>query len=185
MPPEEGERLATERAYVGRLLRVDVDTVRMPNGTRLELEMVRHPGAAAVVPLLSGPDTEDPQVLLLRQYRYAAGGMIWEVPAGVLEPGEEPIACARRELREETGAEADTVEYLTTVFTTPGFTDERIHLFLATGIRGGRPTPNSDELIEVRPQLLSQTMKMIRDGEITDAKTIIALLYVAGFRMLL
>jgi ADP-ribose pyrophosphatase len=185
MPPDEGERLATERAYAGRLLQVDVDTVRLPNGTRLELEMVRHPGAAAVVPLLSGTDAEDPHVLLLRQYRYAARGMVWEIPAGVLEPGEEPIACARRELREETGAEADSIEYLTTVFTTPGFTDERIHLFLATGIRSGNATPNADELIEVRPQPLSQTMKMIRDGEITDAKTIVALLYVAGFRMLL
>jgi ADP-ribose pyrophosphatase len=185
MPPNEGQRLATEPAYVGRLLRVDRDTVRMPNGTRLDLELVRHPGAAAVVPLLSGSDAEDPHVLLLRQYRYAAGGTIWEIPAGVLEPGEEPIACARRELREETGAEADTIEYLTTIFTTPGFTDERIHLFLATGIRGGDAAPNADELIDVRPQPLSQTMQMIRDGEITDAKTIIGLLYVAGFRMLL
>ena len=185
MPPDDGERLATERAYAGRLLQVDVDTVRLPNGTRLELEMVRHPGAAAVVPLLSGTDAEDPHVLLLHQYRYAARGMVWEIPAGVLEPGEEPITCARRELREETGAEADSIEYLTTVFTTPGFTDERIHLFLATGIRGGNATPNTDELIEVRPQPLSQTMKMIRDGEIADAKTIVALLYVAGFRMLL
>ena len=157
----------------------------MPNGTTLDLEIVRHPGAAAVVPLLSSPDAEDPHVLLLRQYRYAGGGMIWEIPAGVLEPGEEPIACARRELREETGAEADSIEHLTTIFTTPGFTDERIHLFVATGIRGGTATPNSDELIEVRPQPLSQTMKMIRDGEIVDAKTIVALLYVAGFRMLL
>jgi ADP-ribose pyrophosphatase len=184
-PPDEGEQLATEPAYAGRLLRVDRDTVRLPNGTRLDLEIVRHPGAAAVVPLLSGTDAEDPHVLLLRQYRYAAGGTIWEIPAGVLEPGEEPVACARRELREETGAEADSIEYLTTILTTPGFTDERIHLFVATGIRGGSAAPNADELIEVRPEPLSQTMRMIRDGEIADAKTIIALLYVAGFRMLL
>jgi ADP-ribose pyrophosphatase len=185
MPPREGERLASRRAYDGRLLTVDVDSVRLPNGTALELEMVRHPGAAAVVPLLSDSDAEDPLVLLLRQYRYAAEGMVWEIPAGVLEPGEDPLACARRELREETGAEAEQIEHLTTVFTTPGFTDERIHLFMATGIRAGSATPNADELIEVRTLPFSRALKMIRDGEIVDAKTIVALLYVAGFRMLL
>jgi ADP-ribose pyrophosphatase len=183
MAPNDGETLATARAYDGRLLQVDRDTVRLPNGRQLDLEIVRHPGAAAVVPLLSGLDVDDPPVLMLRQFRHAAGGTIWEIPAGVLEPGEEPLACARRELREETGADAETIEYLTTILTTPGFTDERIHLFVATGIRGGHAAPNDDELIEVRPQPLSETMRMIRDGEITDAKTIIALLYVAGFRM--
>lgn len=183
MPASGGERVASRRAYAGRLLTVDADTVRLPNGSQLELEMVRHPGAAAVVPLLSRPDAEDPYVLLLQQYRYAAQGTIWEIPAGVLEPGEEPIACARRELREETGAEADRIEPLTTIFTTPGFTDERIHLFLATGIRPGSASPNADELIEVRPVPLARALAMIRDGEIVDAKTIIALLYVAGYRL--
>ncbi len=181
--PAAGERLGSRRAWSGRLLAVDVDAIRAPDGTELELEMVRHPGAAAVVPLLSDPEAEDPTVLLLRQYRYAAGGMLWEIPAGVLEVGEQPVECARRELREEAGAEAERIEHLVSIFTTPGFTDERIHLFLATGLRAGAATPNPDELIEVAPRPLSQALAMIRDGEIQDAKSIVALLYVAGFAL--
>jgi ADP-ribose pyrophosphatase len=176
-------RLASRRAWAGRLLTVDVDRIRSPNGTELDIEMIRHPGAAAVVPLVTSADAADPAVLLIRQYRYAADGMLWEIPAGVLEPGEDPLDCARRELREETGAEADQIEHLTTIFTTPGFTDEKIHLFLATGIRGGTASPNPDEHIEVEARPLSQALGMIRDGEIRDGKTIVALLFVAGFRL--
>jgi len=179
----KGEQLASERAWTGRLLTVDRDRVRTPNGTELELELVRHPGAAAVVALLSTDDAADPSILLIRQYRYAAGGMIWEIPAGVLETGEDPATCARRELLEETGAEADRCELLTTIYTTPGFTDERIHLFLASGIRAGAANPNPDELIEVAARPLSHALGMVSDGEIQDAKTIIGLLYVAGFRL--
>lgn len=183
MTDPRGLRLGSRRAFTGRLLAVDADTVRTPNGTELELEIVRHPGAAAVIPLLSPTDADDPFVLLLRQYRYAAGGMLWEIPAGVLEPGEDPAECARRELREETGAEAERIERLTTIFTTPGFTDERIHLFVATGIRRGPADPRPDELIEVHPHPLSRILEMIREGEITDGKSIVALLYLAGFRL--
>jgi ADP-ribose pyrophosphatase len=179
----DATKLATRRAWTGRLLQVDIDRIRTPNGTELEMEMIRHPGAAAVVPLLSGGDAADPAVLLIRQYRHAAGGMVWEIPAGVLEPGEGPEACARRELREETGAEADRIEHLTTVFTTPGFTDEQIHIFLATGIRGGTATPNADELIETAVVPMSRALGMVRDGEIRDGKTVVALLFVAGFRL--
>jgi ADP-ribose pyrophosphatase len=173
----------TRRAYSGRLLTVDVDTVQAPNGSMLELELVRHPGAAAVVALVSPSKDADPSVLMLKQYRYAAGGPIWEVPAGVLEPGEKPADCARRELREETGAEAERFEHLTTILTTPGFTDERIHLFLATGITAGEPKPMADEFLEVRAVSISRLLEMIRDGEIVDSKSIAALLYVAGFRL--
>lgn len=180
---DAGERLASRRAWSGRLINVDIDRVRTPAGTELELEMIRHPGAAAVLPLLSGEDASDPTVLLIRQFRYAGGGTLWEIPAGVLEPGEEPVVCARRELREETGAEAEQIEHLTTILTTPGFTDEAIHLFLATGIRPGMANPNPDELIETVTLPLSRALEMIRDGEIRDGKTIVALLYVAGFRL--
>lgn len=182
-PEERGERLASRPAWKGRLLTVDLDRIRTPNGTELELELVRHPGAAAILPLLSEPESADPFVLLIRQYRYAAGGFIWEIPAGVLEPGEEPVTCARRELREETGAEADRFEHLTTIFTTPGFTNERIHLFLASGIRPGKAAPNDDELIRTETVPVTRALEMIRDGEITDGKTVIALLYLAGFRL--
>jgi ADP-ribose pyrophosphatase len=179
----ERRRLQTRRAYTGRLINVDLDTVQAPDGSTLNLEMVRHPGAAAVVPLLGAPAGEDPQVLLIRQHRYAAGGPIWEVPAGVLEPGETPEACARRELLEETGARAERIEHLTTIFTTPGFTDERIHLFVATGITAGEPKPMPDEFLMVEPRPISRVLEMIRDGELVDAKSIVAILYLAGFRL--
>lgn len=174
---------ATRRVYDGRLVKVDVDTVEAPDGTALELELVRHRGAAAVVPLLPDVASEDPSVLLLHQFRHAAGGMIWEIPAGVLEPGEDPLACAHRELTEETGATAASMEHLTTIHTTPGFTDERIHLYLATEITPGEPSHERDEFIKVTALPLSRVLAMIRDGEIVDGKSVVALLYVAGFRL--
>jgi ADP-ribose pyrophosphatase len=183
MTDPRGVVLGTRRVYQGRLLDVDLDRVRTPNGTELDLEMIRHPGAAAVVPLLSDPASADPVVLLIHQFRYAARGLVWEVPAGVLEPGESPLDCARRELLEETGAVADRIEPLTTVYTTPGFTDERIHLFVATGVRTGTAAPRPDELIEVHPQPFSRVLEMIRDGQIVDAKSIVALLFLAGYRL--
>lgn len=170
------------RVYAGRLLNVDLETVEAPDGSTLHLELVRHPGAAAVVALVS-PESDDPSVLLLRQFRYAAGGTIWEVPAGVLEPGEAPVECARRELKEETGADAERFEHLTSIYTTPGFTDERIHIFLATGITPGEARPMADEFLELHALPVSRVLQMIRDGEIEDAKTIVALLWVAGFRL--
>jgi ADP-ribose pyrophosphatase len=183
MPDAVPQRIGSRRGYNGRLLSVDVDTLEAPDGRRFDLELIRHPGAAAVVPLLSERDAEDPSVLLLRQYRYAAGGTLWEIPAGVLEPGEAPLACARRELSEETGATAAAIEHLTTFFTTPGFTDEQIHVFVATGIRVGEPDHEHDEFIEVKAVPLSIVLSMIRDGEIVDGKSIVALLYLAGFRL--
>ncbi|HEX9730191.1 MAG TPA: NUDIX hydrolase [Gemmatimonadales bacterium] len=180
---ETAERIATRQVYAGRLLRVDEDRVRLPNGKEIALEMVRHPGAAAVVPLLSALDHPDPQVLMLRQYRYATTGTIWEIPAGVLEPGESPEDCARRELREETGASADQFDFLTTIYTTPGFTDEQIHLFVATGIRAGEAAPEVDEQLEVVPLPMSRVLQMIQEGEIVDGKSIVALLFLAGFRL--
>jgi len=175
--------LNSSRVYTGRIINVDLDTVRAPDGSTMHLEMVRHPGAAAIVALVADVDATDPAVLLIHQYRYAAAGKIWEIPAGVLEPGETPEACARRELTEETGATADHFEHLTTVFTTPGFTDEKIHLFLATGITPGEPQHAPDEFIQVEARPLSKVMEMIRDGDIVDAKSITALLYVAGFTL--
>jgi ADP-ribose pyrophosphatase len=181
---QAGTLISSRRGFAGRLINVDVETVRNPAGATIELEMVRHPGASAVVPVVSELDSPDPHVLLLRQYRYAADGFIWEIPAGVLEPGEAPEDCARRELKEETGATAGHLERLTTVFTTPGFTDEKIHLFLASGLSvAGEQRLEADEVIEVVPRPLSEILEMIRDGEISDGKSIIALLYVAGFRL--
>lgn len=177
----QGNLVATREAYNGRLLHVHVDTVRNPAGHTIELEMVRHPGAAAVVPFASDPQGPDPQLLLLRQYRHAAGGTIWEIPAGVLAHGEAPEDCARRELREETGATAGDIRFLTSVYTTPGFTDERIHLFAAWDLSMAEQELEQDELIEVARRPLSLALAMIEAGDIVDAKTIVALLYVSGF----
>ena len=176
-------RIKSTRMYTGRVISLDVDEVRYPNGTTGELEIIRHPGASAVVPFLSDPRGADPTVLLLKQYRYAAGGTIYEIPAGRLEPGELPETCAHRELLEETGCTATSMVKLTSMFTTPGFTDERIHLFLASGITRGEAHPESDEFMETESVPLSKALQMIERGEIQDAKTALGLLFSAGFRV--
>ncbi|HEX4935878.1 MAG TPA: NUDIX hydrolase [Gemmatimonadaceae bacterium] len=170
------------RAYTGRVLNVDLDRVRFPNGSVGELEMIRHPGASAVLPFASDPAGDDPQLLLIRQYRYAAESFIYEIPAGRLDPGETPLACATRELLEETGCTAERVEHLITIYTTPGFTDERIHLFMATGLAMGESQHEADEFIEVVTRPMSEVLQMLERGEIVDGKSIVAILFAAGFR---
>jgi ADP-ribose pyrophosphatase len=174
--------VSTERIYSGRVVNLDVDTVRFPDGSTGKLEMVRHPGASAVVPLLDEPRSADPRVLLIRQFRHAADAVIWEVPAGRLDPGETPATCAQRELEEEVGMTADVLSRLTTIFTTPGFTDERIHIFLAQGLKPGKQRRDADEFMEVQTRKWSEVMTLIRSGEIKDAKTLVALMYVESFR---
>lgn len=174
--------VSSRRVYTGKIVHLDVDTVRFPDGSTGELELFRHPGASAVVPFLSDPAGDDPQVLLIRQYRYAAGGYLYEIPAGRLDPGEDPADCARRELREETGCTAARVDRLTTIFTTPGFCDEQIHLFQAVGLTQGESAREKDEFLEVVPRALSQALAMIESGEIRDSKTVVGLLFAAGFR---
>ena len=179
----DSPRLSTRREYTGRVVNLDVDTVRFPDGSVGDLEMIRHSGASAVVPFLSDPKGADPQLLLIRQYRYAAESYLYEIPAGRLSPGEEPEVCARRELQEETGCTAARVEPLFTVFTTPGFTDERIHLFMAWELTRGQSQLERDEFIDVEVLPLSRALEMIERGEISDAKTAVAILYTAGFRL--
>jgi ADP-ribose pyrophosphatase len=175
-------RLGGRRVHAGRVIALDVDEVRFPDGSVGEVEIVRHPGASAVVPFLSDPRGHDPQILLIRQYRYAAGGVLYEIPAGRLEPGEDPATCARRELLEETGCVAAKLEPLTTVFTTPGFTDERIHLFQASEITRAETSHEADEFIQAAPTLLSRALEMIASGTIHDAKSALGILFAAGFR---
>jgi ADP-ribose pyrophosphatase len=175
-------KLSSRRVYTGRIINLDVDTVRFPDGSVGELELIRHPGAAAVVPFLSDPASDDSQILLLKQYRYAADQFLYEIPAGRLDPGEEPLACARRELREETGCEADRIEHLYTFYTTPGFTDERIHAFMAVGLTIGQSRHEDDEFITVETMTLSHALGLIEKGEIRDAKTALSILYAAGFK---
>ena len=179
----EPGRISSRRVYAGRIVKLDVDRVRFPDGSEGELEMIRHAGASAVVPFLSDPTGPDPQVLLIRQYRYAADGYLYEIPAGVLDHAdEEPAACAARELKEETGCTAERLEHLMTMYTTPGFTDERIHLYMAVGLTQGETAHEADEFVEVVPTPLSEALAMLERGEIQDAKTALGLLYAAGFR---
>jgi ADP-ribose pyrophosphatase len=167
--------------YSGRVISLDVDTVRLPGGKIADLEMVRHSGASAVVPFLTPPDSDDPRLLLLRQYRYAADGFVHEIPAGRLHPGEDPATCARRELLEETGCTAARIERLTGIHTTPGFTDEFIHLFIASELERGDPEHEDDEVITLEELPLSYVLRGIERGEITDGKTIVAILFVDSF----
>jgi ADP-ribose pyrophosphatase len=138
------------------------------------LDVVRHPGAAAVVPFLS-----DDEVLLIRQYRHAAGGMILEVPAGKLDAGETPEVCVRRELQEETGQRAGRIEALGWIWTTPGFTDEKIYLFAAFDLVSVPQHLDDDEVIELVPTPLSRALEMVWCGEIKDAKSALALIHAA------
>jgi len=178
----ETGKIGGTRVYHGRIISVDLDEVRFPDGSTGTLEMIRHPGASPVVPLLGDPG-DDPEVLLIRQYRYAADQFLYEIPAGRLDPGETPADCARRELQEETGFTAERVEHVFTMYTTPGFTDEKIHLFVATGLVAGQAHREADEFMELVPTRLSRALSMVEQGEIQDAKTALALLYAAGFRL--
>jgi ADP-ribose pyrophosphatase len=170
--------ISSRRAYTGRIINLDVDTVAFPDGSRGDLEMIRHPGAAAVVPFLDDPLAPDPEVVLIRQFRHAAEGFVWEVPAGRLDPGEAPEECARRELEEETGLVAGGLRRLTTIYTTPGFTDERIHLFMAERVTPGAAHLEADEFVEVHRLRWSRVRGMLCRGEIVDAKTLVCLFFV-------
>lgn len=167
----------------GRIVHLSVDTARFPDGSSGEIELVRHSGAAAVVPVIGDPRQDDPDLVLLRQFRYAAGGELFEVPAGRPDQPDEPWeTVAARELEEETGYRPGQLHRLTTIYTTPGFTDERIHLFLATALTRGSASLDQDEFVEVITMPLSAVMSAIRDGRIIDAKSIAAILYYSAFR---
>lgn len=175
-------RLERRPIYKGRIVDLSVDTVRFPDGSVGELEFIAHAGASCVLPVVGRLDEDDPDVLLLRQYRYAAGGVLWEVPAGMPERRGEPWEdVARRELEEETGWKAGTLRPLTRIHTTPGFTDEVIRLWVAAELEEGAAHLDDDEFVEVVRMPFSQALQMVQDGTITDCKSIATLLYAACF----
>ncbi|MBK6495976.1 MAG: NUDIX hydrolase [Gemmatimonadetes bacterium] len=174
--------LSSRRVYSGRIVSLDIDTVRFPNGNVGELEMLRHPGASAVLPFLDPVEDADPRVLLIKQFRHATGDYLWEIPAGRRDGEESPETTAHRELQEETGYRASQVERLTSIWTTPGFTDEVIHLFLASGLTPGESALEADEVLAVHPLPWSEVLDMVHNGTITDTKSINAILFVQAFK---
>ncbi len=154
-------------------IEVTTEIVDLPNGRRVEFDLVRHPGAAAVVPFM-----EDGRVLLIRQFRFATGGEILEIPAGKLDPGEAPEACAARELEEETGYRAGRLERLGSIWTTPGFCDEIIHLYAAFDLEPADQRLEPDEIIELVPTPLADALDSL-SGPLVDGKTATALLLAA------
>jgi ADP-ribose pyrophosphatase len=176
MDMQEGKRLGRRGIFDGRIVRLSVDRVRLPNGNVVELELIRHPGAAAVVPLDANGN-----VLLVRQYRYASGGWLLEIPAGKLDGAEAPDACAARELEEEAGQRAGRLIPMGRIWTTPGFTDERIWLFLATDLTETATSHQRDEVMSLERIPLAQAVEMAARGDISDAKSVCALLRAPQF----
>jgi len=168
--------MGTQGSGIARGFRVVVSTERatLPNGRAVEIDVVHHPGAAAVVPFVS-----ERELLLIRQYRHATGGAILEVPAGKLDGGEPPARCAARELEEEAGCRAGRLVELGWIWTTPGFTDERIHLFAAFDLEHVGSRPEHDEWIEPVRVTLDHALELVWRGELNDAKSALAILHAA------
>jgi ADP-ribose pyrophosphatase len=166
----EHETLERRSIFEGKILRVYLDRVRLPNGKEAEREVVLHWGAVGMVPL-----DEDNHVFLVRQYRHATGKDLVEIPAGKLAAGEDPLDCARRELMEEIGYSADEWVKLAAFYTSPGFSDETLCLYLARGLHAGKADPDEDEFLEIMRVPLVEAMAMIASGEIEDSKTICGL----------
>jgi ADP-ribose pyrophosphatase len=156
----------------GRVFDITVENVTFPNGFNVDLEILRHPGASAVVPLLDAD-----RVVMLKQYRHAIGDFMWEIPAGTFDGREDPLVCARRELTEETGYAAGTWQALGAITPVPGYSDERIHLFLARDLAPAAQHLDKDEVLEVHPLPLAQVVSMIMEGQIQDAKTIAGIFF--------
>jgi len=166
------KKISSRAVYDGRLLHVKCDEVELPNGERTTREWIKHPGAAAVLPLL-----DDGRVILVRQYRYPIGQVTLEIPAGKLDvAGEEPLGCAQRELQEETGYTAKEYVKLITLATTVGFSDEVIHIYLARGLAAGKQHLDEDEFINVETIPLSEALRLVQNNVISDGKSVVALL---------
>lgn len=156
--------------YEGRVLNLHLDRVRLPDGQEARREVVEHPGAAAIVAL-----DEEGRVILVSQYRYTVGETLWEIPAGRIDRGEDPLTCARRELEEETGYRAESWEEMATFYSSPGFTTEQMHVFLARGLSHVGARQEEDEFIRVKAVAVGEALAGVQEGRFRDAKTIVGL----------
>lgn len=163
--------VSSQMVYKGRIVNLRIDNVELPDGKTAKREVVEHGGAVAVVPL-----DEKNEILMVRQYRYPVGKVLLEVPAGMVEEGEAPEVCAARELAEETGCEARELKLLFSFYSTPGFTTEKLYVFLARGLKCMKNHPDEDEFIELSRVPLDRALEMVDSGEICDAKSIIGIL---------
>lgn len=165
------KKLDSKIIYHGKILELNLDTVQLSNGKQAKREVVIHPGAVAIIAF-----NADNKILLIRQFRYPVGEILWEIPAGKLDKGEDPEQCAKRELIEETGYRAEEWQYLATFFTTPGFSNEVMYLYLAKDLYDDKASPDDDEFIEVVPTSIDDALEKINLGEIKDAKTLLGIL---------
>lgn len=170
------KKMSSKTVYSGRIFDLQVDEVQLPSGRKTSREVVRHRGAVGLLPVL-----EDGRVVLEEQYRYPAGEVLIEIPAGRLEEGEDPDDTARRELLEETGYLADAVKRVLTFFTAPGYTSEKLYLYVAKGLRKAESKPDFDENIRLMEISVEEALGLIEKGKIKDGKTIVALLYCKEF----
>ena len=165
------KRLSSETKFEGRIITVTLDRVELENGGTSTREVVRHHGGAGVAAL-----NDEGEIYLVRQYRYALNRELIEIPAGKLDPGEDPLDCAKRELHEETGFRAGRIRFLTSIVTSCGFCDEIIHIYLATKLEFDAPNPDDDEFVNVDLVPLHELIDAVLDGKIEDAKTVVGAL---------
>ena len=161
----------SDLAYSGKIFNIYTENVTLPNGNTTNLNILRHPGAAAMVAL-----TDNREIILIKQYRHAVMDYIWEIPAGTLDPNETPLVCAQRELIEEAGVAAKKWDKLGEIIPVPGYSDERIHIFLATDLQKAEQNLDKDEVLEVHRFGFSEVFSMIRTGRILDGKSITGIL---------
>ena len=167
--------IGTKEIFAGRIIKVRVDTVRLPDGGESTREVVEHAGAVGVVAV-----DNDNNIIMVRQYRKPVEGVLLEIPAGTMEKGEDPLLCAQRELKEETGFTAEHWNKILSYYSAPGFTDEYLHLYLASDLTGGEIALDDDEFVETVRLPLSEAYRMIFEGHIADGKSIIGIQYAIG-----
>jgi len=167
----EEKTISEKHIYTGNIISVDLATVTLPDGRQATRDIVRHPGASAVIPI-----NENGEIYMVRQYRKPIDRVSLEIPAGKLDKGEDPRVCAERELKEETGLTAREITHIISIHSTPGFSNEVLHLYAATGLKEGQSCADADEFISTEKFTIAQLTDMILKGEITDAKSIIGIL---------